>query len=73
MLCMVNLERMGIYKQSLESFKIPYTHSGVISSSIAMDKEISKKIFIKNKINTPKYFTLFSYDLKTFRFDKKNK
>ena len=27
-----------------------------------MDKEISKKIFIKNKIKTPKFFT-FSYDL----------
>jgi D-alanine-D-alanine ligase len=27
----------------------------VIASSIAMDKEISKKIFIKNKILTPKY------------------
>jgi D-alanine-D-alanine ligase len=39
----------------LETQKIPYTHSGVIASSIAMDKEISKKIFIKNKILTPKY------------------
>jgi D-alanine-D-alanine ligase len=28
-----------------------------------MDKEISKKIFIKNKINTPKFFT-YSYDVK---------
>ena len=27
----------------------------MIASSIAMDKEISKKIFIKNKILTPKY------------------
>ena len=34
---------------------IPYTHSGIIASSIAMDKEISKKIFIKKKINTPKF------------------
>ena len=36
---------------------MPYTHSGVIASAKAMDKEISKKIFIKNKILTPKYFT----------------
>tara|TARA_B100000575_G_C23003804_1_gene578354 strand:- start:404 stop:1036 length:633 start_codon:yes stop_codon:yes gene_type:complete len=28
-----------------------------------MDKEISKKIFIKNKINTPKFFS-YSYNLK---------
>ncbi len=53
----------GYIQTILESFKIPYTHSGVIASSIAMDKEISKKIFIKNKINTPKFFT-YSYDLK---------
>ena len=45
----------GYIQTILESQKIPYTHSGVISSSIAMDKEISKKIFIKNKILTPKY------------------
>jgi len=54
----------GYIQSILESFKIPYTHSGVIASSIAMDKEISKKIFIKNKIKTPKYFT-YSYDLST--------
>jgi len=53
----------GYIQTILEGFKIPYTHSGVIASSIAMDKEISKKIFLKNNINTPKYFT-FSYDLK---------
>ena len=53
----------GYIQSILERYKIPYTHSGVISSSIAMDKEISKKIFIKNKITTPKYFT-YSYDLK---------
>ena len=53
----------GYIQSVLERYKIPYTHSGVIASSIAMDKEISKKIFIKNKINTPKFFT-YSYDLK---------
>ena len=51
----------GYIQSVLERFKIPYTHSGVIASSIAMDKEISKKIFIKNKIKTPKFFT-YSYD-----------
>ena len=53
----------GYIQTILDRFKIPYTHSGVIASSIAMDKEISKKIFIKNKINTPKFFT-YSYDIK---------
>ena len=45
----------GYIQTILEIQKIPYTHSGVIASSIAMDKEVSKKIFIKNKILTPKY------------------
>ena len=48
----------GYIQTILEIQKIPYTHSGVIASSIAMDKEISKKIFIKNKILTPKYIKL---------------
>ena len=45
----------GYIQAILEAQKIPYTHSGVIASSIAMDKIISKKIFIKNNILTPKY------------------
>jgi len=45
----------GYIQTILESQKTPYTHSGVIASSIAMDKEISKKVFLKNKILTPKY------------------
>ena len=45
----------GYIQTFLEAQKIPYTHSGIIASSIAMDKEISKKIFIRNKILTPKY------------------
>ena len=55
----------GYIQTILERFKIPYTHSGVIASSLAMDKEISKKIFIKNKINTPKYIK-YSYNKNDF-------
>ena len=54
----------GYIQTILEQFKIPYTHSGVIASAIAMDKEISKKIFIKNKIHTPKFIT-YSFNKKT--------
>ena len=53
----------GYIQTILERFKIPYTHSGVIPSAIAMDKEISKKLFIKYRINTPKFFT-YSFDKK---------
>ena len=45
----------GYMQTILENKKIKYTHSGVLASAIAMDKEISKKIFIKNNILTPKY------------------
>jgi len=45
----------GYIQTILENEKVKYTHSGVLASSIAMDKEISKKIFIKNNILTPKY------------------
>ena len=56
----------GYIQTILESKGVPYTHSGVISSAIAMDKELSKKIFMKNKILTPKYFKY------SFNSSKKN-
>ena len=48
----------GIAQSFFEYLRIPYTHSGVISSYNAMNKEISKKIFLKNKILTPNYFVI---------------
>ncbi len=55
----------GYIQTILETTGIPYTHSGVIASAIAMDKELSKKIFLKNNILTPKYI-LYSYDISKF-------
>ncbi len=52
----------GYIQTILEATKIPYTHSGVIPSAIAMDKELSKRIFIANNILTPKYI-LYSFDI----------
>ena len=60
----------GYIQTILDKFKIPYTHSSAIASSIAMDKEISKKLFIKNKIKTPKFFT-YSYDITKSNLIKK--
>ena len=51
----------GYIQTILESTSIPYTHSGVMSSAIAMDKELSKRVFIANNILTPKYI-LYSYN-----------
>ncbi len=45
----------GYIQSILESEKVRYSHSGVLSSSLAIDKEISKKMFIKNNILTPPY------------------
>ena len=45
----------GYIQSILESEKVKYSHSGVLSSSLAIDKEISKKMFIKNNILTPPY------------------
>lgn len=58
----------GYIQAILESEKIKYTHSGVLSSSLAMDKELSKKIFIKNKILTPKFI---KYSFKNNKNKKK--
>ncbi len=48
----------GIAQSFFEYLRIPYTHSGIISSYNSMNKIISKEIFIKNNILTPNYFTL---------------
>ena len=48
----------GIAQSYFEYLNLPYTHSGVISSYNAMNKIISKEIFVKNKIKTPKFFTI---------------
>ena len=48
----------GYIQSIIEILGKKYTHSGVISSMSAMDKEISKKIFIKNKILTPNYIKI---------------
>lgn len=45
----------GVAQSYFEYLKIPYTHSGVISSFNAMNKVNSKKFFLKNKIKTPKF------------------
>ena len=45
----------GVAQSYFEYLKIPYTHSGVISSFNAMNKIISKEIFKKNKIKTPRF------------------
>ena len=60
----------GYIQSILENIGIPYTHSGVIASAKAMDKDISKKILIKNKILTPKYFD-YSFNISHSKLSNK--
>ena len=48
----------GYIQLILENEKIKYTHSGIYASSVCINKLISKKLFLKNKIKTPKYIIL---------------
>ena len=66
----------GVAQSYFEYLKIPYTHSGVVSSFNAMDKNISKEIFIKNNIKTPKFFVIKKLDFNsniTLKIIKKKK
>ncbi len=45
----------GVAQSFFEYLKIPYTHSGVISSYNAMNKVISKEIFKNHNIRSPKF------------------
>ena len=60
----------GIAQSYFEYLKIPYTHSGIISSFNAMNKLISKKIFIKNNIKTPKFVSIKKTEYKTKKIKK---
>ena len=59
------------FQSYFEYLKIPYSHSGVISSHNAMNKIISKKLFIKNKIRTPKFITINKINYKKKLIKKK--
>ena len=60
----------GVAQSYFECLKIPYTHSGVVSSFNAMNKIISKKIFIKQRILTPKFFNLNQIDFNIKNLNK---
>ena len=60
----------GYIQRILEFNKVKYTHSGVLSSALAMDKIVSKKIFIKNSILTPRFLSVKN-NLKNIKILKK--
>ena len=54
----------GTIQGVLEILGIPYTHSGVVSSAIAMDKILSRKVFASEGIKTPEWELITFDDLK---------
>lgn len=54
----------GTIQAVLDILGLPYTGSGVLASSMAMDKYIAKKIFGASGIPTPDYFILDSHEIK---------
>lgn len=48
----------GQLQKILDTFKIPYTGSGVQASRLAMDKSASRRIFKKHGLNVPNYKVL---------------
>ena len=63
----------GNIQTFFEYYKIPYIHSGVLSSMIAMNKNFSKQFFIKSKIKTPKYFFVNTKDNLNVKLEKEIK
>ena len=63
----------GIAQSYFEYLKIPYTHSGVVSSYNAMNKIISKEIFKRNEILSPKYFSFKKEEFDASKLLKKIK
>ena len=57
----------GYIQLILENEKIRYTHSGVKASSICINKIVSKRIFNKNNILSPKYLVLKNFSKKKFK------
>ncbi len=47
----------------LDLFGIPYTHSGVLASALAMNKEAARGLFSANKLRVPEGFVVCRNDL----------
>ena len=48
----------GTVQGALELLRIPYTGSGVLASSVAMDKVMTKRVWTADQLPTPKYVWL---------------
>ncbi|MDE3232569.1 MAG: D-alanine--D-alanine ligase [Pseudomonadota bacterium] len=53
----------GTVQGALELLGIPYTGSGVMASSIAIDKTMTKRVWLSENVPTPRYVLLKKNDL----------
>ena len=58
----------GQIQSILNYLKIPYTHSGVLTSAILMNKIISKKLFKSIGVRTPEFFNEHNIANQKFKF-----
>ena len=63
----------GNIQSYFEYLRIPYTHSGVLSSTIAMNKHFSKQLFRNSNLKTPNYFYIDEKNYLNFDFSKEVK
>ena len=53
----------GTVQGALELLRIPYTGSGVLASAIAIDKVMTKRVWIAEGLPTPRYLSLAAAEL----------
>lgn len=49
---------------------IPFVGSGILSSSVAMDKDVAKRLFIEAKLSTAKYLCFRKWEVSNINFTK---
>lgn len=59
----------GTIQGLLELSQIPYTSSGVLGSSVGLDKSIMKQIFLQHKIPIASYIEISKSDFESKNFD----
>ena len=58
----------GVAQSYFEYLRIPYTHSGVLTSAILMNKIISKKLFQSLGIRSPEFLSEYNINNKELKF-----
>jgi D-alanine-D-alanine ligase len=65
-----NFGEDGTIQAILESLNIQYSGSGILSSALCMDKDMSKRIFLVEDIKTPKWININKENYANFRLLK---